>query len=81
MMGRGAVTLGDLVGRIDRLEVRCRRCDRHGRMRLARLIKEHGDDLGLPELARVLANGVRRPTRSIRPIAALSSSRSWPSCS
>ena len=31
----GAVTLGELVGRLDRLEIRCRRCDRRGRLRLA----------------------------------------------
>lgn len=47
-----AVTLGDLVGR---LEVRCKRCDRQGRVRLARLIDEHGAELGLPELAVHLA--------------------------
>jgi transcriptional regulator with XRE-family HTH domain len=40
----------------DPLEVRCQRCDRHGRVRLTKLIEEHGDDLGLPELAAVLAN-------------------------
>ena len=32
----GAVTLGELVGWIDHLEVRCRRCERHGRLRLER---------------------------------------------
>jgi hypothetical protein len=56
-MGTGAVTLADLVGRIDRLEVRCRCYDRYGRMRLAKLIAEHGDDLGLPELAVQLTRG------------------------
>jgi hypothetical protein len=35
-------TLGDLVGHIDRLEVRCRHCERYGRVRLAKLIEEHG---------------------------------------
>jgi hypothetical protein len=45
-----------LVGRLDRLEIRCRRCDRYGRLRLAKLIEEHGADMGLPELALRLAN-------------------------
>src|SRR3954467_10840265 len=49
------VTLGDLVGRIERLEVRCSRCDRAGRVKLARLIAEHGADLPMPELAVRLA--------------------------
>ncbi len=45
----------DLVGRIERLEVRCRRCERHLRLGLFRLLDEHGRDLGLPELAVLLA--------------------------
>ena len=57
MSAGGAVTLGDLVGRIDRLEVRCRRCERHGRLRLARLIADHGAGTGLPDLAVRLAAG------------------------
>ena len=52
---RQVVTLGDLVGRIERLEVRCSRCDRAGRVRLAKLIAEHGSDLPMPELAVRLA--------------------------
>jgi hypothetical protein len=42
MAESGAVALGTLVGRVDRLEVRCRRCDRYGRVRLVKLIEEHG---------------------------------------
>jgi hypothetical protein len=49
------VTLGALVGRLDRLEVRCRRCDRHGRRSLARLLQEHAPGMGLPDLAVILA--------------------------
>ena len=47
MMARQAVTLGDLAGRIERLEVRCTRCPRHGRVKLAKLLAEHGADLGI----------------------------------
>jgi hypothetical protein len=32
------------------LEVRCHRCDRYGRLRLAKLIAEHGADMLGPEL-------------------------------
>jgi hypothetical protein len=56
-MGHGAVTLGDLVDRIDRLEVRCRHCDRYGRLGLAKLIEDHGAEMMLPELAVHLARG------------------------
>ena len=49
------VTLSDLVGRVERVDVRCKRCDRQGRVRLTKLIAEHGAELGLPELAVLLA--------------------------
>jgi hypothetical protein len=51
----GVVTLGELVGRVKRLEIRCKRCDRHGRVRLTRLIEQHGADLDLPSLGTRLA--------------------------
>ena len=57
MRSKGAVTLGDLVGRVERLEVRCLRCERHGRLRLARLIAAHGADAALPDLRYRLAAG------------------------
>jgi hypothetical protein len=63
---RQAVALGDLVGRIERLEVRCRRCERHGRLALSRLLEEHGHGLGLPELAALLAADCPN-TRSTNP--------------
>ena len=37
-----AVLLGALVGRLERLEIRCSRCDLAGRVKL---IAEHGSDL------------------------------------
>jgi hypothetical protein len=52
---KNAVTLGDLVGRFDRLEVRCRQCQRHGRLGLARFVADHGAGTGLPDLAARLA--------------------------
>jgi hypothetical protein len=55
MRTKGAVTLGELAGRLDQLEVRCRRCQRRGRLRLARLIADHGAGTGLPDLAARLA--------------------------
>ena len=52
---RQVVVLDDLVGRVQRLEVRCTRCPRHGLVQLAKLIAAHGADLGLPDLAVRLA--------------------------
>ena len=62
MSAKGAVTLGDPVGRLDRLEVRCRRCERHGRLGLARLIADQGAGTGLPDLAVRLAADCPRAT-------------------
>jgi len=54
-----AVTLGDLAGRIAILEIMCSRCERGGRLRVDRLIEQHGD-AELPELGRVLAGDCRK---------------------
>ena len=50
MNNGGSITLAELVGKLDLLEIKCHRCERHGRVSLARLIEEHGADTGLPDL-------------------------------
>ena len=50
MSNRGSITLSELQGKLDLLEIKCHRCERHGRVSLARLIEEHGADTGLPDL-------------------------------
>jgi len=50
MSNRGSITLGELQGQLDLLEIRCHRCERHGRVSLARLIEEHGARCGLYDL-------------------------------
>jgi hypothetical protein len=47
-MTSGAVTLGDIAGRITILEIACARCERRGRLRVAKLLAEHGAGMGLP---------------------------------
>jgi hypothetical protein len=47
--------LGDLVGKLDLLDVARHRCDRRGRLSLERLIAEHGADTRLPDLWVTLA--------------------------
>ena len=48
MSNRGSITLGELQGKLTMLEVNCHRCERRGRVSLARLIDEHRADTGLP---------------------------------
>jgi hypothetical protein len=50
----GFVTLGKISARLRVLEVACNRCDRHGRLGVARVIAEHGIQLPIPELRHIV---------------------------
>ena len=54
-MPSGFVTLGLIAPRVAVLDVACNRCDRRGRLRVARLVAEHGADLPIPMLRRIVA--------------------------
>jgi len=60
MSTSGAVTLGEIGGRLRMLEVVCSRCERRGRLDVAKLIERHGADTRLPDL-RVILAGRRLP--------------------
>jgi hypothetical protein len=61
MPGGGAVLLGDLVAAgMRHLHVACSKCERRGRLSVARLVAEQGADIGLPDLRRHIAAGCRR---------------------
>jgi len=60
MSNSGAVTLGEIASRLLMLEVACSRCERRGRLSVARLIEQHGADAKLPELRAVLAGDCPR---------------------
>ena len=59
-MTSGAVTLRQIVGTRDALGVKCDRCGRSGRYRVAALVERYGLDMGLPEIAAALAEGCPR---------------------
>ena len=42
------------------IEVLCQRCDRHGRISTARLLKQHGPDAGMPAVLSALAGDCRQ---------------------
>jgi hypothetical protein len=50
-----SITLGDLDGKLQMLEIACSRCERRGLLRLDRLIEEHGAGIGQPVLGQLLA--------------------------
>jgi hypothetical protein len=51
----GVVTLGQVATRLPMLDVSCNRCDRRGRLRTNRLMAEHGPDMPIPALLRIIA--------------------------
>jgi hypothetical protein len=59
-MSSGPVTLGDIADKITMLEVACSRCGRFGRLRVSRLIEQHGADAKLPALREILAGDCPR---------------------
>ena len=58
-MKDGAIQLGDIAGTIMMLEIACSRYGCRGRLRVARLIEQHGD-MRLPELRYILASDCPR---------------------
>ncbi len=46
----GSLSLDDFSKRFRMLEVRCGHCTRRGRLRIDKLIDEHGRDMSLPDL-------------------------------
>ena len=66
---RGSLSLDDIAKRFDMLEVRCGKCSRSGRLKIEKLIDEHGQAMTLPNLRKVLSgdcehkNAVRRKVR------------------
>ena len=55
MSNHGSMTLCEPQGKLTTLDIACHRCERRGRVSLARLIEEHGADTGLPDLWESLA--------------------------
>jgi hypothetical protein len=61
----GAITFGDLIGKLDMLRVECPKCRRSGRYRLADLIIRYGRDEKLFAFtADVTANCAHKQARS-----------------
>ena len=52
----GAITFGDLTGKLDLLEVACDKCGRKGRYAVARLIEQRGADGRVTDLLTELSS-------------------------
>ncbi len=60
------MSLNDISKRYRMLEVRCGLCTRRGRLRIDKLIDEHGRDMSLPDLRAVLAADCEHQTAARR---------------
>ncbi len=49
-MPSGSLSLAQIAARLPTLEVRCSKCDRRGRYRIATLIERYGADFAGPDL-------------------------------
>jgi hypothetical protein len=56
----GVIRLGDVAARAAVLTIACRACPRHGRVRTARLLGQHGADAGMPDVLRSIAGSCPR---------------------
>jgi hypothetical protein len=49
MTRAGGMTFGDLIGRLDWLDIACPKCDRRGRYRVNGLAAQHGQNYRIPD--------------------------------
>jgi hypothetical protein len=65
MPSDGAITFGDLIGKLDVLLVACDKCGRKGRYALARLIEQRGPEARMTDfLAEITANCPKKQAAS-----------------
>ncbi len=62
----GSLSLDDVSKRFQMLEVRCGHRTRRGRLRIDKLIDEHGRDMSLPDLRAVLVGDCEHKTAARR---------------
>ena len=55
MSSGGSITLADIAGKRSMLAVACSRCERRGRLSIAKLIGRHGGGMRLTDLREILA--------------------------
>jgi hypothetical protein len=53
-MAGNTISLGEVAERTEMLGMTCNRCDRRGRLRIARLAAEHGPSMPMPTLLHLL---------------------------
>jgi hypothetical protein len=54
-MADGSILLVQVAAKTEEIEIACKVCPRRGRLRTDRLLAEHGQEMGMPTLLRILA--------------------------
>jgi hypothetical protein len=60
MPARGAILLGEVAQHLATIHVCCNFCPRRGKASVGRLMQEHGSDLPIPDLLRMLSHDCPR---------------------
>lgn len=55
MPSKGAILLGEVAAHLTMLEISCDFCPRRGMATVGRLMHEHGGDMPIPDLLRILS--------------------------
>jgi hypothetical protein len=55
MPSQGSILLGEVAQHLDSVDIRCNFCPRVGKANVGRLMHEHGPDLPIPTLLRLLS--------------------------
>jgi hypothetical protein len=59
-MSDGSILLGQVAALTEEIAISCKACPRRGRLRTERLLAEHGPDMAMPTLLRILAGDCPR---------------------
>jgi hypothetical protein len=60
MPARGAILLGEVAQHLTSVEVCCNFCPRRGKASVSRLMHEHGPDMPIPDLLRMVSHDCPR---------------------
>jgi hypothetical protein len=60
MLAHGAILLGEVAQHLASVEISCNFCPRRGKASVGRLVQEHGPDMPIPDLLRMLSHDCPR---------------------
>jgi hypothetical protein len=80
MPANGSILLGDVAQHLTSVEIACNFCTRVGKANVARLLSEHGPDMPIPTLLRLMSTDCPRGLAKRSPSRAGFIYPAWPAC-